>query len=556
MTETTNLHDVLVTARAWLAEDPDRQTVAELADLISKAEAGDAAATAELLDAFHGTLQFGTAGLRGKLGPGSNRMNRVVVARAAAGLAAYLNERGGSKVVIGYDARRNSDVFAHDTAKIMRGAGIEALVYPRALPTPTLAFAVKHLQADAGVMVTASHNPPNDNGYKVYLGDGSQIVPPADADISACIAAVGAYADIPRQDDYTTLDESVLDAYVAAAESLLPAGPREIKTVYTAMHGVGGAVFMRAAALAGFPTPHPVMAQFSPDARFPTVNFPNPEEPGAMDLALAEAAERDADLIIANDPDADRASAGFRTLDGGFRMLTGDEVGALLGWWIVQRRERDGIAPDGAVLAQSIVSGSLLGRIAEDAGLGYATTLTGFKWISRAPGLVFGYEEALGYCVDPSVVADKDGITASLLMMELAAKLKADGRNIQDVLDDLALKFGLHVTSQVSVRVSDISLIADAMARLRANPPKEIGGRTVQLFEDLEQGEGGLPPTDGLRFTLDHARVIIRPSGTEPKLKCYLQVVVPVTGDLEEARALGKTEMDKVRASVSAALGL
>ena len=545
---------LLDTARVWLAEDPDPATAAELSALIAKAEAGDTAATDELADAFDGTLQFGTAGLRGRLGPGSNRMNRVVVARAAAGLAAYLVSHGGKAVVIGYDARRNSDVFARDTARIMAGAGITAMVLPSALPTPVLAFAIRDLGCHAGVMVTASHNPPDDNGYKVYLGDGSQIVPPADAEIAACIAAVGPLASIPQSDAYRTLDGAVLDSYVARAVSLLGNGPREVSAVYTAMHGVGGEVFMRAVADAGFAAPTKVAAQFDPDGRFPTVNFPNPEEPGAMDLSLADARAQGADVIIANDPDADRCAAGIRHGDD-YRMLTGDEVGALLAWWIAERGRRAGI-PARGVYAQSIVSGTLLERIASDAGLGYATTLTGFKWISKVPDLRFGYEEALGYCCDPEAVKDKDGITASLLMLEMVAALKADGLGVQDVLDDLARKFGLYATSQLSVRVSDIALIADAMSRLRADPPTSLGGRAVLRMDDLEKGADGLPPTDGLRFTLKDARVIIRPSGTEPKLKCYLQVVVPVMGDIADARGTAQSDLEALRSSVADALGL
>ena len=546
--------DLLATAEEWAADDPDPATAAELRTLIERARAGDDAAHEELAAAFDGTLQFGTAGLRGRLGPGSNRMNRVVVSRAAAGLAAYLLDRGGHSIVIGYDARRNSDAFAHDTARIMAGAGISAMVLPHHLPTPVTAFAIHFLGTSAAVMVTASHNPPDDNGYKVYLGDGSQIVPPADAEISAFISRVGPVAEIPRSEDYITLDNGVLDAYIARAEQLLPPGPRDITSVYTAMHGVGGDVFVRAAREAGFPDPRPVAAQFAPDGRFPTVSFPNPEEPGAMDLALAEAREHGADIIIANDPDAERCSAGIPTADG-FRMLSGDEVGWLLGWWTVERMRRSGATMAGT-LAQSIVSGTLLKAIALDAGLDYAVTLTGFKWISRVPGLLFGYEEALGYCVDPRHVTDKDGITASLLMMEMVAHLKAEGRGVQDVLDDLACRFGLYETSQVAVRVQDVTLIADAMARLRTAPPRALGGRAVLEVVDLEEGAYGLPPTDGLLYALDGARVIIRPSGTEPKLKCYLQIVTPVEGDLAAARALSANEMASLRASVSAALGL
>jgi phosphomannomutase len=568
MTDTTD-RELFDTARAWLAEDPDPATRAELADLLERAQAGDAGGLADLAESFDGTLQFGTAGLRGKLGPGSNRMNRIVVSRAAAGLAAYLvrgagdepERRGGRKsVVIGYDARRNSDVFARDTAQIMSGAGLSALVFPRALPTPLLAFAIRELGCSAGVMVTASHNPPEDNGYKVYLGDGSQIVQPADLEIAAQIAAVGPISEIPRSDDYRIVDDAVTEAYIARAASLLDDGPREISVVYTPMHGVGGELFVRVLEAAGFPLPATVSAQFEPDGRFPTVCFPNPEEPGAMDLSLGEARARSADVIIANDPDADRCAVGIRSGDD-YRMLTGDEVGALLGWWIVQR---DHGMTRNDVYAQSIVSATLLERIASAAGLGYAATLTGFKWISRVPGLRYGYEEALGYCVDPAAVRDKDGITAALLVLEMAATLKAQGRDLQDVLDDLAARYGHYATSQLSVRVADIAVIADAMRRLRMNPPTELAGRTVLRFEDLSAGGGAsptsgadnggtLPPTDALRFVLQDARVIVRPSGTEPKLKCYLQVVVPGGPG---ARVAAETELDRLRGSIAAALDL
>ncbi len=550
---------LLETARAWLSEDPDPTTAQELAVLIEHAQAGAADQLAELADSFDGTLQFGTAGLRGRLGPGSNRMNRVVVARAAAGLAAYLLSRINGpgkklKVVIGYDARCNSEVFARDTAAVMAGAGIIAMMLPKALPTPVLAFAIHELGCAAGVMVTASHNPPEDNGYKVYLGDGSQIIPPADAEISAYIADVGAWATIGRSECFTTLGEAVLDAYVARAVSLLGDGPREVSVVYSAMHGVGGEVIMRVAEQAGFSAPTVVAEQFAPDGRFPTVRFPNPEEPGAMDLSLAAARAQGSDVIIANDPDADRCSAGIR-YGGDYRMLTGDEIGALLGWWIVERGRRSG-TPATGVYAQSIVSGTLLARIAIDAGLGYVTTLTGFKWIAKVPALRFGYEEALGYCVDPDAVKDKDGITAALLLLELVAALKSEGRGPQDVLDDLARKFGLYATSQLSVRVSDLAVITGEMARLRADPPLAIGRREVLRMDDLAAGADGLPPTDGLRFTLPDARVIIRPSGTEPKIKCYLQVVVPVAGDIADARSTAQAELDALRTGVALALAL
>jgi phosphomannomutase len=511
---------------------------------------------AGLTDRFGSSLEFGTAGLRGALGAGPNRMNRVVVIRAAAGLATYVNARGGSSVVIGYDARHKSDVFARDTAEVMAGAGLRALVLPRPLPTPVLAFAIRHLGADAGVMVTASHNPPQDNGYKVYLGDGSQIVPPADAEISAEIAAVGPLASVPRGDDWETLGEEVLEAYLDRAASLVdPASPRDLLIVYTPLHGVGRDVVLAAFGRAGFTAPTVVTRQGDPDPEFSTVAFPNPEEPGAIDLALAAAVEHDVDLVLANDPDADRCAVAVPDPQAaaGWRMLRGDEVGALLAAHLVQR--------DPSIkgtFATSIVSSSLLSRIADAHGLGYCETLTGFKWISRVEDLRYGYEEALGYCVDPDGVRDKDGVSAALLVAELAATLKADGRALTDLLDDLARQHGLHATDQLSVRVEDVSLIDDAMARLRAEPPTTFGGRAVESAEDLAVGSEDLPPTDGLRYRLaDGGRVVVRPSGTEPKLKAYLEVVVPVAGDdVVAARRTAEDDLAAIKRDVAAALAL
>ncbi|MGW0881691.1 phospho-sugar mutase [Streptomyces sp. NPDC002671] len=543
------MHDDLIArAEAWLAEDPDQETRDELAKLI---EAGD---VTELSARFSGTLQFGTAGLRGELGAGPMRMNRSVVIRAAAGLAAYLKKNGHANgvVVIGYDARHKSADFARDTAAVMTGAGLRAAVLPRPLPTPVLAFAIRHLGAVAGVEVTASHNPPRDNGYKVYLGDGSQIVPPADAEIAAEIDAIVSLNDVPRPEaGWEILDDTVLDAYLARTDAVLAEGsPRTARTVYTAMHGVGKDVLLAAFARAGFPEPVLVAEQAEPDPDFPTVAFPNPEEPGAMDLAFTQARATDPDLVIANDPDADRCAVAVK--DGGeWRMLRGDEVGALLAAHLVRRGVQ-------GTFAESIVSSSLLGRIAEKAGLPYEETLTGFKWIARVEGLRYGYEEALGYCVDPEGVRDKDGITAALLITELASVLKEEGRTLLDLLDDLAVEHGLHATDQLSVRVQDLSLIADAMRRLREQPPTELAGLAITRAEDLTQGTDRLPPTDGLRYTLDGARVIVRPSGTEPKLKCYLEVVVPVAehAGLPAARARAAELLTAVKRDLSAAAGI
>ncbi|SDM97447.1 phosphomannomutase [Streptomyces sp. cf386] len=545
----TDVHDDLIArAQAWLAEDPDPETRDELAKLI------DAVDIDELADRFSGTLQFGTAGLRGEIGAGPMRMNRTVVIRAAAGLAAYLRKQGHEDglVVIGYDARHKSEDFARDTAAVMTGAGLRAAVLPRPLPTPVLAYAIRHLGAVAGVEVTASHNPPRDNGYKVYLGDGSQIVPPADIDIAEEIAAVPSLTVVPRPTEgWEILDDSVLQAYLARTDAVLAEGsPRTARTVYTAMHGVGKDVLLAAFDRAGFPAPALVAEQADPDPDFPTVAFPNPEEPGAMDLAFARARETEPDLVIANDPDADRCAVAVK--DGEeWRMLRGDEVGALLAAHLVDRGAQ-------GTFAESIVSSSLLGRIAEKAGLPYEETLTGFKWIARVDGLRYGYEEALGYCVDPEGVRDKDGITAALLITELASVLKAEGRTLLDRLDDLAVDHGLHATDQLSVRVQDLSVIANAMRQLREQPPTQLAGLAITRAEDLTQGTETLPPTDGLRYTLDGARVIVRPSGTEPKLKCYLEVVVPVGthADLPAARAKAADLLAAIKRDLSAAAGI
>lgn len=551
------MHDDLIArAKAWLAEDPDADTRDELARLL---EAPTAENTEELTARFAGTLQFGTAGLRGELGAGPMRMNRSVVIRAAAGLAAYLKKNGTAHgdenaglVVIGYDARHKSADFARDTAAVMTGAGLRAAVLPRPLPTPVLAFAIRHLGAVAGVEVTASHNPPRDNGYKVYLGDGSQIVPPADAGIAAEIDAITTLAAVPRPDSgWDILDDSVLEAYLSRTDAVLaPGSPRTARTVYTAMHGVGKDTLLAAFARAGFPAPDLVAEQAEPDPDFPTVAFPNPEEPGAMDLAFARARATGPDLIIANDPDADRCAVavGHGT---DWRMLRGDEVGALLAAHLVSR----GVT---GTFAESIVSSSLLGRIAGKAGLAHEETLTGFKWIARVEGLRYGYEEALGYCVDPDGVRDKDGITAALLITELASRLKEEGRTLLDLLDDLAVEHGLHATDQLSVRVKDLSLIADAMRRLREQPPTALAGLPVTRSEDLTRGTDRLPPTDGLRYTLDGARVIVRPSGTEPKLKCYLEVVIPVGthADLPAARGRADALLASIKRDLSAAAGI
>jgi len=554
--------EMLARARAWRDDDPDETTRAELEELLARVDrgsppAGDSgeadpdAAYTELADRFSGPLAFGTAGLRGALGAGPARMNRAVVIRAAAGLTAYLQQErrtAAPRVVIGFDARTNSETFAADTAAVVTGAGGTAMLLPRPLPTPVLAFAIGHLGADAGVMVTASHNPANDNGYKVYLGDGSQIVPPADERIAAHLERVERVRDVPRSDEgWTRLGEEVLEAYLDSVVAVVdPHTSREISLVHTALHGVGAEVIRSAFERAGFAAPVPVEEQQEPDPAFSTVTFPNPEEAGAMDAAFRLAGTTHPDAVIANDPDADRCAVAVPHAQG-WRMLRGDEVGALLGQHLIQR----GIDPEGerTVLARSIVSSRLLGAMANRAGLPAMETLTGFKWIGRVPGLAFGYEEALGYCVDPARVPDKDGVSAALLMAELLAGLRAESRTVDDLLDELACAHGVHATDAFSVRVSDVSQIAAILQRLIDAPPERIGGVPVRSVEDLQDPDDDLPGTPGLRFYLqDDTRVIVRPSGTEPKLKVYVEAIVGLSSpdELPDARAQARRRLDAV----------
>lgn len=602
---------LIAAAEAWLAQDPDPETRAELSALIDGVRAGDAEADAALRDRFDGRLAFGTAGLRGEIAAGPNRMNRVLVTQAAAGLAAYLIARGrrapddagraegvwpaegaglaehaesaehaeaaegafrtetfSLAVVIGYDGRKNSEVFARDTAEIMAGAGIRAILLPRLLPTPVLAFAVRHFGADAGVMVTASHNPPNDNGYKVYLGgadEGSQIVSPADREIAAEIdrVATGSILSLPRSTDYERAPETVVDAYLEATAAVAPPDPSArsaIRAVYTAMHGVGWETASRVFAAAGFEQPALVVEQIDPDPAFPTVAFPNPEEPGALDLSFAAARSAGAELIIANDPDADRLAVAIPAPEEpeGYRRLTGNEVGALLGWRAAESRlsaaEAAGVTPTGTLVC-SIVSSPALGEVARAYGLGFAETLTGFKWVSRAPRIVYGFEEALGYLVDPDVVRDKDGISAAVAFLDLAERLKAQGLTIADQLERFSERFGHFSSEQISIRVSDPEQIAAVMRRLREDPPAEIGGTGIASVEDLRAGSAALPPSDVLRIRLrDGSRIMIRPSGTEPKLKVYLDAS-STEGTAAERRADADARLGRLVDGMNALLG-
>ncbi len=563
--------ELLAQAKAWLAQDPDPETRAELAALIA------AENEPELQSRFGDRLAFGTAGLRGELGAGPNRMNRVLVGQAALGLAMYLIEHATDEqpsVVIGFDGRKNSDIFARDSAEIISAWGIRVLLFESLVPTPLLAFALRHLGLSAGVMVTASHNPPNDNGYKVYLGGangGSQIVSPADKQIAAHIEQVARnieFGDIPREpaSEYGDpphepfiefVTDEVRAAYAKAAMDAAAnlAGGKvsttnasALRITYTAMHGVGWDTVGPLFSAAGIEL-DVVTEQIKPDATFATVAFPNPEEPGAMDLAFAKARATNAHLILANDPDADRLAIGIPDSSSpeGYRRLTGDEAGLILGHAAAVAANRSG--RKGAI-ACSIVSSSALAAVAKKFDLDFRQTLTGFKWIAKVPNLIFGYEEALGYAIDPGNIPDKDGISAALAIAMLAAELSAHGITLEEHLDALRAEFGYFANGQVSLRFSELSEIARMMKGLREYPPTEIDGVAAKLT-DLNEGSADLPPTDGLRFDLaDSRRVIIRPSGTEPKLKCYLQA----EGTTKNEAQAGLVHLDAAMREILAAI--
>ena len=511
---------LLAEVRAWIEDDPDPQTAAQLTALL------DAEDEVALRKYFAGFLEFGTAGLRGPLGPGPSCMNQAVVGKTAAGIVAYMKERSLTSVVIGRDARHGSEVFENISAEIFSGAGLKVSVLPRPLPTPVLAFAVNELGADVGVMVTASHNPRSDNGYKVYLGGtvdgvtyrGSQIISPADKQISAHIQSIESLTSMPRGSGWQILDEDIVEKYVERTKVLAPR-PAELKIVYTAMHGVGTKTLQRVFHRAGFPSLILVQSQAQPDPDFPTLPFPNPEEAGALDLALESAKAFDADLVIANDPDADRCSVAIKERDLTWRALRGDEIGAILGEVIAKNAQS-------GTLANSIVSSSILSKIAAHHQLNFEETLTGFKYIAKIPNLIFGYEEAIGFCVDPQTVNDKDGVSAALLMAQIATDLKSEGKTLNDLLDEIWETYGFHATEQISIRVSDLALISTLMKKLRTQTITEIAGFKVLSKDDLAKPTNSLPATDGLRFNLEKKiRIIIRPSGTEPKIKCYIEVV-------------------------------
>jgi len=536
-------HALVAEVKAWIEDDPDPVTASELQRLL---DVGD---ETMLRIYFNGFLQFGTAGLRGPNGPGPSCMNRAVVGRAAAGIAAYMKARGMTRVVIGRDARHGSTEYALESAEIFSGAGMEVFLLPRALPTPVLAYATTALKADVGVMVTASHNPPQDNGYKVYIGpdaDGityasSQIVNPTDGFIAREIAAITTLKSQLRGKSWTVLDEALINKYVQRTAEL-GKNPGSLKIVYTAMHGVGTQTLAEVFKVAGFPDLILVGEQADPDPDFPTVAFPNPEEPGAIDLALATARTHGADLVIANDPDADRCAAAIKDRSGEWRMLRGDELGVIFGEWIARTSPR-------GTFGNSIVSSSILRKISAHYGINFQEVLTGFKWLAKIEDLAFGYEEAIGYAVDSETVNDKDGISAAIFLAQIATDLALEGKDLNDLLDEVWQRHGFHATEQISIRVSDMSAITSLLAGLRSNPPHEIAGRAVESIDDLAAPTDGLPPTDGIRLWLaGGVRIIIRPSGTEAKLKCYIEVITP---DQESA----EMQLNALRAPLKAFLG-
>jgi len=556
--------DLRARAAAWLADDPDTADRAELADLLRDASAE---AEADLADRFARRLTFGTAGLRGAVGAGPNRMNRATVTAATAALASWLLGRDPAAaqagVVVGCDARHRSTEFAAQAAQVLAAAGIRVHLLPDRQPTPLLAFAVRHYRAAAGVMITASHNPPGDNGYKLYVGDGAQIVPPADTDIESAIAALGPLSDIavaaPGSSLISRAGDEVARAYLGALLTELgpaPSGAAWLRVVYTPLHGVAGQLAIRAFAEAGYPPPDVVVAQFDPDPGFSTVRSPNPEEPGVLDLAIAQARRSGADLVIANDPDGDRLAVAVPDPagPGGYRQLTGDQVGALLGWFLLRRLAADpGVVMSQQLVVSTVVSGSLLSKIAAAAGAQHTQTLTGFKWIVRAADLrsgvrfAYGYEEALGYAIT-SAVRDKDGISAALALLSLAATEQSQGRTLHEAYDALEEAHGVHVTAQLSVHTE---AAIDIMSRLRAAPSPDLAELPTLAVTDYTGGSD-LPSADMLAYQLPGARVVVRPSGTEPRIKAYLEVTELVEGrTLEDARQAAQDRMSRLRVAVA-----
>lgn len=524
------------TPEEWIAHDPDPATAAELA----------ACGPEELAARFARPLAFGTAGLRGPVRGGPDAMNVAVVSRATWAVAQVLTRRGraGSTVVVGHDARHGSAAFATVTAEVLAAHNFSVLLLPRTVPTPVVAFAVRHIGAAAGIQITASHNPPADNGYKVYFDGGIQIISPDDHRIESAMTAAPPADQIGRQHVEPAVTDLV-ERYIERAAGVRRAAGAA-RVALTALHGVGGAAAVEALRRAGFHDVHPVPTQFGPDPDFPTVAFPNPEEPGATDALLALAADVGADVAIALDPDADRCAMGIPT-PAGWRMLSGDETGWLLGDYILSHPQ-PGVT---RVVASTVVSSRMLAAIAAHYGAVHVETRTGFKWLARAdadvPGgtLVYAYEEAIGHCVDPDAVRDKDGISAAVLVCDLVAALRLQGRAVPDALDELARRHGVHDVAALSRRVADADEATELMGRLRAAPPRTLAGFAAATADI----------TDALIFTGGHddasVRVVVRPSGTEPKLKCYAEVRCAVTGDLRAARERARALCDELVAALS-----
>ncbi len=528
-----------VEVQDWIEHDPDKETAKQLSNWLKEGN------FKELERCFSGFLQFGTAGLRGPIGPGPSCMNRAVVSRTATGIAEFMKKNNLSSVVIGRDARHGSDQFLQDSAEIFAGAGIKTYVLPRALPTPVLAFAINKLKVDAGIMVTASHNPATDNGYKVYLGGvvegvnyfGSQIIPPVDTEISNLIAL--ANKNPKRSEVFETIKESVIDDYISSVSALANT-PNNLKVVYTPLHGVGAETFIEVFKRAKFASPILVSEQVKPDPNFPTTPFPNPEESGSMDMALEYARRNNADVVIANDPDADRCAIAIVNQKGIWQVLRGDEVGVLIGDYLIKKSSSSNSA-----IANSLVSSSLLGKIANKKGLKFEETLTGFKWISKIENLLFGYEEALGYCVDQKNVNDKDGISAAVILVQIIQELKGNGLSIFDYLEKLGNEYGFHKTDQISIRVKNLQDIDELLNRVITAPPKLLINNALKSYENL--GESKVKPTLGVRLNYENGiRVIIRPSGTEPKLKCYIEVISSTNSEAENLISQIKQALTKV----------
>jgi len=539
----------------WIANDPDEKDRGELEQLLENDD------ERELKARFSSPLRFGTAGLRGPEIAGPSGMNRATVSRATQGVVAWLAATGvdaSRGVVVGRDARHGSEKFNDEVVEVLLGAGVRVLEMPGPLPTPLVPYVVKSLGLAAGIMITASHNPPRDNGYKLYDQSGSQIIAPSDEIVERFMANASSAAHAPRSSDlHSFVEPDVLESYQRHMVARFGVGSSHLAITYTPLHGVGGALMTELFAEAGYAKVTTVDAQFAPDASFPTLPFPNPEEPGALDLALATADVANSTLVVANDPDADRLGVAVRSGEG-WRVLRGDEIG-----WLLASSLLAGAGP-GDVVATSIVSSTLLEAMARESKVRYAVTLTGFKWISRAAGtgrLLFGYEEALGFAVDP-MVADKDGMSAALALCRLAHQLDREGRTLLDRLDEIESHFGVHAGAQLSFRDErphGLSHIASKVDALRASPPTALGGLAVTRVVDLAVGAFGLAPTEGVLFELgERGRVVVRPSGTEAKLKAYLEVTTsPVAiGGLARQREEAAAQLALVREELETLLSL